>query len=106
PGRLTVVTQNVDGLHQRAGSEGVLALHGNIAEDQWLDPATPCGTAGAFVPGPPPRCGTCGNLRRPAVLWFGEMLPARELAAAEDAAAAFGPLLVGGAPPRLSSSAS
>ena len=37
-GRLTVVTQNVDGLHQAAGSEGVLALHGNIAADRWLDP--------------------------------------------------------------------
>jgi NAD-dependent deacetylase len=43
--------------------------------------------AGA-CPGRPPRCGTCGNLRRPAVVWFGEMLPARELAAAEEAAAA------------------
>jgi NAD-dependent deacetylase len=96
PGRLTVVTQNVDGLHQRAGSEGVLALHGNIAEDQWLDPAKPCCTARAIVPGRPPRCASCGNLRRPAVVWFGEMLPARELAAAEDAAAACDLMLVVG----------
>jgi NAD-dependent deacetylase len=96
PGRLTVVTQNVDGLHQRAGSDGVLALHGNIAEDQWLDPARACCTAQALLPGRPPRCGTCGNLRRPAVVWFGEMLPARELAAAEEAAAACDLMLVVG----------
>jgi NAD-dependent deacetylase len=96
PGRLTVVTQNVDGLHQRAGSAGVLALHGNVAEDRWLDPPGDCCTVQALVPGRPPRCGTCGNLRRPAVVWFGEMLPARELAAAEDAAMACDLMLVVG----------
>jgi NAD-dependent deacetylase len=86
PGRLTVVTQNVDGLHQRAGSPGVLALHGNIMEDRWLDAPRPCCSAAGPQPGRPPRCASCGNLRRPAVVWFGEMLPARELAAAEAAA--------------------
>ena len=96
PGRLTVVTQNVDGLHQRAGSPEVLALHGNIAEDRWLDAPQACCTAQAPVPGRPPRCGTCGNLRRPAVVWFGEMLPARELAAAEEASAACDLMLVVG----------
>ena len=96
PGRLTVVTQNVDGLHQRAGSPGVLALHGNIAEDQWLDPPRACCDAGRLQPGRPPRCPTCGNLRRPAVVWFGEMLPARELQQAEEAAAACDLMLVVG----------
>jgi len=96
PGRLTVVTQNVDGLHQRAGSPEVLALHGNITEDRWLDAPRACCTAQAPVPGRPPRCGTCGNLRRPAVVWFGELLPARELAAAEEAAAACELMLVVG----------
>lgn len=86
PGRLTVVTQNVDGLHQRAGSPDVLALHGQIAQDTWLDPPRPCCEAAPPVPGRPPACGVCGNLRRPAVVWFGEMLPARELAQAERAA--------------------
>jgi NAD-dependent deacetylase len=95
-GRLTVVTQNVDGLHQRAGSDGVLALHGNIAEDQWLDPPQSCCSPQAVVPGQPPRCESCGNLRRPAVVWFGEMLPARELAAAEEAAASCDLMLVVG----------
>ena len=60
PGRLTVITQNVDGLHQRAGSQGVLALHGSLAEDRWLDPCAlhrqrACDVARA-EPGRPPRC--------------------------------------------------
>ncbi|GAB3760193.1 NAD-dependent deacylase [Ramlibacter monticola] len=96
PGRLAVVTQNVDGLHQRAGSPGVLALHGGIMEDQWLDPPRACCTASPPQAGRPPRCAACGNLRRPAVVWFGEMLPARELAAAEEAAAACDLMLVVG----------
>ena len=96
PGRMTVVTQNVDGLHQRAGSPGVLALHGNIADDGWLDAPRACCTANAPQPGRPPRCAACGNLRRPAVVWFGEMLPAAELAAAEEAAAACDLMLVVG----------
>jgi NAD-dependent deacetylase len=96
PGRMTVVTQNVDGLHQRAGSTGVLALHGNIAEDRWLDPARPCCTEWNLAPGHPPRCPACGNLRRPGVVWFGEMLPGDVLAAAEDAAAACELMLVVG----------
>ncbi len=96
PGRLTVVTQNVDGLHQRAGSVGVLALHGNIADDQWLDRPRGCCASAPPVEGRPPHCATCGNLRRPAVVWFGEMLPARELQAAEAAAAACDLMLVVG----------
>jgi NAD-dependent deacetylase len=96
PGRLTVVTQNVDGLHQRAGSPGVLALHGNIADDKWLEAPRACCAAASPQPGHPPRCGVCGNLRRPAVVWFGEMLPIMELAAAEQAAAACDLMLVVG----------
>ena len=96
PGRLTVVTQNIDGLHQKAGSPGVLALHGNIAEDKWLDAPRACCTLDNVVAGHPPRCATCGNLRRPAVVWFGEMLPTAALAAAEEAAAACDLMLVVG----------
>ena len=96
PGRLTVVTQNVDGLHQRAGSPGVLALHGNIHEDRWLDAPRSCCADDGLQAGSPPRCPTCGNLRRPAVVWFGEMLPERELRQAEEAAAACDLMLVVG----------
>ena len=96
PGRLTLITQNVDGLHQRAGSPGVLALHGNIAEDRWLDAPRPCCQREAIEPGRPPRCPVCGNLRRPAVVWFGEMLPQAELVAAQAAAEACDLMLVVG----------
>ena len=86
PGRLALITQNVDGLHQRAGSEGVLALHGNIFEDKWLDAPRACCSADAVEAGSPPRCDRCGNMRRPAVVWFGEMLPFGTLDAAQEAA--------------------
>lgn len=86
PGRLTLITQNVDGLHQRAGSEGVLALHGNIFEDRWLDAPRNCCNADAAAAGSPPYCDRCGNMLRPAVVWFGEALPIQALASAEAAA--------------------
>lgn len=96
PGRLTLITQNVDGLHQRAGSADVLAVHGNIAQDKWLDAPRACCTAGEPQPGRPPRCAVCGNLRRPDVVWFGEMLPADVLARAQEAARACDLMLVVG----------
>ncbi len=96
PGRLTVVTQNVDGLHQRAGSPGVLALHGSLADDKWLESPRACCLGAAPRPGRPPACGTCGNLRRPDVVWFGEMLPQAVLAAALQAAEACDLMLVVG----------
>lgn len=86
PGRLTLITQNVDGLHQRAGSDGVLALHGNISEDRWLDAPRSCCNADAAAAGSPPYCDRCGNMLRPAVVWFGEALPMEALVAAETAA--------------------
>jgi len=100
PGRLTVITQNVDGLHQRAGSQGVLALHGSLAEDRWLDPCAlhrqgACDVAQA-EPGRPPRCPQCGNPVRPAVVWFGEMLPEDALRQAEQAASRCDVMLVVG----------
>lgn len=84
PGVLTVVTQNVDDLHQRAGSPGVIRLHGDILEDRWFAPSRhrpPCDLAQA-VPGRPPRCAVCGNLVRPGVVWFGETLPEAAVRAA------------------------
>lgn len=86
PGRLTLITQNVDGLHQLAGNTDALALHGNIAEDRWLDAPRECCKADQHQAGHPPRCPLCGNLRRPAVVWFGEHLPAQALEDAERAA--------------------
>lgn len=89
PGVLTLVTQNVDDLHQRAGNTDTIRLHGDILQDQWLEPCPrrggpPCDTGWAH-PGEPPACRDCGNLLRPGVVWFGENLPLRALMAAEDA---------------------
>lgn len=89
PGRLTLISQNVDDLHQRAGNADTLRLHGDIGVDRWLS-ACPRGlgcSPAAAVPGTPPHCADCGNLVRPGVVWFGEALPAATLAAAEQAAA-------------------
>jgi NAD-dependent deacetylase len=96
PQRLTLITQNVDGLHQRAGSCGVLALHGSITEDKWLDVPKACCNASQIVPGRPPYCKGCGNMRRPAVVWFGEALPLQTLVDAEAAAQECDLLLVVG----------
>lgn len=98
PGRLTVVTQNVDNLHHRAGNPDTIRLHGDILATRWLrrcPKPSPCRPEAA-VPGEPPRCAECGNLRRPGVVWFGEALPAQALAAAEAAVLACGVLLVVG----------
>lgn len=89
PGAVTVVTQNVDDLHQRAGVADTIRLHGDILQDRWLDRR--CLRGGGCDParaaaGEPPACAECGNLVRPGVVWFGEALPAGALDAAERAA--------------------
>ncbi len=86
PDRMTLVTQNVDGLHQRAGSPEVLCLHGNLMDNQWLLPAKPCCDMRFTEDDAPPQCPGCGNYLRPAVVWFGENLPHAALQQAQDAA--------------------
>ncbi len=95
-GRMSVITQNVDGLHQRAGSAGVLALHGELMRNRWLDRPRSCCDLQRVAPGEPPSCPVCGNLLRPAVVWFGEALPASVWQAAEQAAQGAEVLLVVG----------
>ena len=76
----TLVTQNIDGLHQKAGSREVIELHGNI----WRARCTACGTAYSMMQEKrPDACFECGDVLRPDVVLFGEMLPpgAFELAA-------------------------
>ena len=70
---LTLVTQNVDGLHQRAGSRNVVELHGNI----WRARCTVCRLVHEIpMEGERPEtCDECGNTLRPDVVLFGEMLP-------------------------------
>lgn len=86
-GELTLVTQNVDRLHQAAGSADVIELHGTL----WVWRCVDCGEE-AEERGPafaeqPPRC-HCGGRRRPGVVWFGEALPPHALLRAQQAAAA------------------
>jgi NAD-dependent protein deacetylase/lipoamidase len=98
PGRLTVVSQNVDDLHQRAGNVDTIRLHGDILADRWLERCRrgkDCDAASALA-GAPPRCAECGNLVRPGVVWFGELLPAAAFDAAERAARRCDAMLVVG----------
>ena len=95
PGFL-LATQNVDGLHARAGSRNLVELHGNIARvrcsregrivERWDEPADAL----------PPRCPACGAFLRPDVVWFEELLPAGALERAEAAARECDLLIVAG----------
>ena len=87
--KVTVVTQNIDNLHRRAGSTRIHELHGNITRNYCIS----CGAVypNELLPSSPgaPRCTKCNGLIRPDVVWFGELLPAEEwdasIAAAERA---------------------
>lgn len=88
-GRVTLVTQNVDGLHQRAGSTGVIEFHGNLFVDRCFLEGTVVDTqAETDYEGQPPACPRCGGHVRPGVVWFGEPIPEAALtgsfAAARD----------------------
>ena len=80
-----LVTQNVDGLHARAGSQRLVELHGNItrARCERCGHRQPLPPPDRFVP--PPTCERCGGRMRPDVVWFGEFLDADHLAQAERA---------------------
>jgi NAD-dependent deacetylase len=88
----TLITQNVDGLHERAGAVRLIRLHGSIwhvrcwracpaGREDWRDDAVP-------QPRLPPSCPHCGGFVRPGVVWFGEPLDPGVMRAAAAAAAA------------------
>jgi NAD-dependent deacetylase len=86
--RFSLITQNIDELHQRAGTRETVELHGSIGRCRCVacDEVTRHWTEGDDVP---PRCPTCGGMLRPDVVWFGEAVPfdalARAVAATHDA---------------------
>jgi NAD-dependent deacetylase len=81
-----LITQNVDGLHQAAGSRRVVEFHGNL----WRTRCTRCGDLREDRRVPldplPPRCTRCDGLLRPDVVWFGELIPMEACEAAGEAA--------------------
>ena len=87
--QVTVITQNVDDLHNRAGSRRVLELHGNITHNYCMDcgrDAAPEVVDTAIQDGTPARCPECDGLIRPDVVWFGERLPPDAVEQADAAA--------------------
>jgi NAD-dependent deacetylase len=71
----TLITQNIDGLHQLSGSRNLIEMHGNL----WQIRCVSCGIIEQCHDVPlkelPPRCKGCGSLGRPNVVWFGEIIP-------------------------------
>lgn len=92
---LTVITQNVDDLHERAGSTRVLHLHGELEATRCVRCGSPFELPAGIPEEPeggrriePPRCASCGDRVRPGVVWFGESLPTPILQQAQAAAEA------------------
>ena len=73
--RFTIITQNIDNLHRRAGSTTVYELHGNIERNYCMKCGTPYSNAEVLKEEGAPRCPRCDGLIRPDVVWFGELLP-------------------------------
>ncbi len=93
--RFWLITQNVDGLHRAAGSKRVIELHGTLAKARCRVCAYRCMSSDLphdAVPG----CPSCGDILRPAVVWFGEDLPRAALAEADEAMAQCEVMLVVG----------
>ena len=91
--RLTLISQNVDDLHERAGSADVIHLHGSLHAPRCFNcgksPDRPLGMPDEPEGGrrlPPPHCSACDGALRPGVVWFGESLPTDALSAAFQAA--------------------
>jgi NAD-dependent protein deacetylase/lipoamidase len=91
-----IVTQNVDGLHQRAGSQEVVEVHGSLREAECVRCGVHVPMADALGQLPLPACRECGEVLKPGVVMFGELLPARAIERAQQLASEAGLLLVVG----------
>ena len=91
-----IITQNVDGLHQRAGSIAVVEVHGSIRTASCLDCGTTVSYEDALAALPLPACPNCGRPLKPDVVMFGEMLPQPAIDRAVRLASEAGVLLVVG----------
>jgi NAD-dependent deacetylase len=91
---LAVVTQNVDGLHERAGSRSVVEVHGSLREAECMQCRLRVPMADAVESLPLPLCPECGELLKPGVVMFGELLQAAAIERAERLAREAGLLLV------------
>lgn len=89
----TIITQNVDGLHQLAGNSDVIEFHGNFAWQRCLDCSRSVETARVDLSQLPPRC-SCGGILRPGCVFFGEMIPQEALMRSQKASAACDVMLV------------
>jgi NAD-dependent deacetylase len=91
-----VVTQNIDGLHQRAGSREVVEVHGSVREAECIHCGVRVPMQDAVASLPLPPCPECGEILKPGVVMFGELLPAQAIEKAEALAAEARLLLVVG----------
>jgi NAD-dependent deacetylase len=91
-----LVTQNVDGLHERAGSKAPVELHGNIWRARCTREQRTFDLTENPLPELPPHCELCGALLRPDVVWFGEPLPSEAYDKADQAASTCDAMLVVG----------
>ncbi len=91
----TVITQNVDGLHQLAGSRDVIEFHGNFAMLRCMDCGLRVKTVDVAMTDMPPRC-HCGGIYRPECVFFGEPIPMQALDRAQMAASSCDLMLVAG----------
>lgn len=83
--RFLLATQNVDGLHRRAGSQRVLAIHGELFQSRCVQCNVPFDDTKTYLGEALPTCATCRSAVRPHIVWFGELLDHRHL----DAVGAF-----------------
>lgn len=91
-----IITQNVDGLHQKAGSKNVIELHGSVYKNKCVRCGAEYGLDFMLSSDGVPKCSKCGGIVKPEIVLYGEALPYDAVIAAEEAVDAADTLIVGG----------